>query len=75
MDCRYCGKQFEDEAARYLFLAKFVQSRRERACFDFSCLKCGERLALKEREYRRERFSQDEEPTVTLEEAMMRSFR
>ena len=75
MDCRYCRKQFEDQATRYLRLAKFVQSRRERACFDFACLNCGERLALKEREYRRERFSQDEEPTVTLEEAIIRSFR
>lgn len=65
MTCRHCGKPFEDEATRYVFLAKFVQSRRERACFDYSCLTCGKDLALKERESRRERFSLEEEPTIS----------
>ena len=66
MNCRHCGKPFEDEPQRYVFLAKFVQSRRERACFDYACLNCGKEAALKERKDRQERYCLEEEPTISV---------
>lgn len=66
MNCRHCSKPFEDEITRYVWLNKFVQSRRERACFDYACLNCGKQAALKERNARRERYSLEEEPTISV---------
>lgn len=65
MDCRHCGKRFEDEITRFIWLNKFVQSRRERACFDYSCLECGKDAALKERAARNARYDYSEPPTVS----------
>lgn len=61
MDCRHCGKEFSDDWDRYVFLARFVQSRRERACFDFACIDCGKIGAMKERRARLARFKLDDE--------------
>jgi hypothetical protein len=56
MNCIGCGKEWKDDAERMVYLNRFVRSRRERACFDYSCRNCGTAKALREREYQDNRF-------------------
>jgi hypothetical protein len=66
MNCIGCGVEWKDDAERMVFLNRFVRSRRERACFDYSCLKCGTQKAMKEREYQASRFDDGDNPPASI---------